>query len=176
MNKRGRYVITGGPGVGKTTLLEIFSRMGYPIISEVARQVIERESKKYPSPFDWHTIPGFQDMIAAEQLKAEDAIEVPIVFLDRGLIDGYAYCRLRNTEIPKIIEDYAIDRYNKIFILDPLPTYINDSVRIEDFETAQRIHQKIEEAYRYFNYDPISVPVMTSSQNRAEYILERVLS
>jgi predicted ATPase len=40
-SKIKKYVLTGGPGTGKTTVLEILSLRGYNIISETAREIIK---------------------------------------------------------------------------------------------------------------------------------------
>ena len=38
-----RYVLTGGPCSGKTTVLNILAKCGYPVVPELAREMIEKE-------------------------------------------------------------------------------------------------------------------------------------
>lgn len=40
------YVLTGGPAVGKTTLLKEMQKRGYKIVPEIARGLIERTTKE----------------------------------------------------------------------------------------------------------------------------------
>ncbi len=37
------YIITGGPGVGKTTLLEELKNRNYQIVPEIARELIKEQ-------------------------------------------------------------------------------------------------------------------------------------
>ena len=41
-----KCVITGGPGCGKTSVLEALKKMGYEIVPEGARQIIEEQQQK----------------------------------------------------------------------------------------------------------------------------------
>jgi len=89
------YVLTGGPGSGKTTLLEELEKRRYKIDKEAAKDVIlEEQGKGVKEP--WQK-PDFQEKIVDLQLKREN--ELPrgnaVVFIDRGIPDGLAYCRFR---------------------------------------------------------------------------------
>ncbi len=37
------YIITGGPGVGKTSLIEELNRQGFSTVSEDARRIIKEQ-------------------------------------------------------------------------------------------------------------------------------------
>ncbi|WP_279157967.1 AAA family ATPase, partial [Parabacteroides goldsteinii] len=41
--KTGLYVITGGPGTGKTSLIEELKIVGYQTVKEVARDIIKEQ-------------------------------------------------------------------------------------------------------------------------------------
>lgn len=41
-----KYVLTGGPGTGKTTLLKELAKRGYQTVPEAARLVIQEEQRK----------------------------------------------------------------------------------------------------------------------------------
>src|SRR5215831_1817656 len=45
-----RVVVTGGPGVGKTTLLAQLHASGYTIVSESARAIISERRRRGQSP------------------------------------------------------------------------------------------------------------------------------
>ena len=44
--KTGLYVITGGPGTGKTSLIEELKIVGYQTVKEVARDIIKEQQQQ----------------------------------------------------------------------------------------------------------------------------------
>jgi predicted ATPase len=172
-----KCVITGGPGVGKTTLVEKLKDMGYYTIPEAARYVAEEEIRKGST-----VIPRFKDKVREFQLKVlnaqlrfeRDAPKDEIIFLDRGIPDGIAYFWLHEVEpCEEIIEAAKKHRYDLVFILEPLPIYRKDNVRWEEPEIAKKAQKLIEKAYRMLNYDVILVPAM-SIEKRARFVIEKV--
>lgn len=168
-----KYVLTGGPGIGKTTVIEILSSIGYEIVPEAARIIIEEEQLKNSGALPWKDLERFQTLVAQKQLEDEEKIKKEVVFLDRGIIDGYGYCTLANIQPPELILNNASNRYEKVFILEPLELYENDSVRFENHSEAKKIHRAIIEAYQHFGYEPIFVPVM-SPDDRVKFILDNL--
>lgn len=167
-----KYVLTGGPSVGKTTVLTLLKEKGYLVLPESARPILEQEQAKEDGILPTNNPEKFQEMVAIRQAEKEKDLEGDIAFLDRSLIDGYAYCILSNVSKPKLIEQYAYNAYEKIFILDRLP-FIDDGTRWEDSEKAQKIHKIIEDTYKNFNYELITVPVLPPEE-RVQFILERL--
>jgi len=170
---RKKYVLTGGPGVGKTAVIEILASKGYAIVPEVARMIMEEEQIKNSDVLPWKNLAKFQEAVAKRQLAAETEIKADIVFLDRGIIDGYAYCIQGNIPAPSMLLKNAENRYDKVFLLAPLPEYENDSIRKEkkNFQTA--IHGMIKEAYEKFGYELIHVPVLAPHE-RVEFIISGI--
>ena len=136
-----KYVLTGGPGVGKSTVLRILASRGFSVVPEIARELIEDEHKKNSDILPWRNHAKFQNMVARKQYAAEKEIINSVgTFLDRSLVDGYAYCKYANTPIPQIILDGARNRYDKIFLLEQLPIYRKDEHRKEnrDLQSTKR--------------------------------------
>lgn len=48
-----KFVITGGPGFGKTTLLKELEKLGYYVFHEAARAIIEEQEKSDNPIFPW---------------------------------------------------------------------------------------------------------------------------
>ena len=44
-NKSNAIIITGGPGMGKTSVIEQLSEMGYHSVEETGRSIIQKELK-----------------------------------------------------------------------------------------------------------------------------------
>ncbi|MGO8960418.1 MAG: AAA family ATPase [Streptosporangiaceae bacterium] len=88
-----RYVLTGTPGSGKTAVLRLLERMGYPVIEEAATDVIALEQALGGSE-PWRS-PGFIDKIAALQVARQAASPAGPwpVFFDRSPVCTLALAR-----------------------------------------------------------------------------------
>ncbi|VVB79594.1 AAA domain protein [uncultured archaeon] len=178
IKRPSRIVFTGGPCSGKTTLLEQLALKGLTIVPETARIIIEQEQKRDSEILPWRNLYGFQEEVARVQLEQEHSYEGRHLFLDRGVVDGHGFSLNGKIPTPEIIMDFGKSRYNLVFLLDPLPNYKNDSSRKETPQMARKIHDRLDEAYRHFGYQPIRIPVLGSVEERANYatkLLERVL-
>ena len=171
--KPKRIALTGGPGVGKSTVLDILSRQGYTIVPEAARIIIEQEMQKDGSCLPWRDLQGFQNAASNLQFELENSAEEPIIFSDRGIVDGYAYSQVGGILVPEVVLANGRDRYQAVFILDQLPKYQTDESRKEDIKTAKTLQVAINSAYIEFGYNPVQVPVL-SPEERARFILNKL--
>lgn len=170
-----RYVIAGGPGIGKSTLIEILASRGYAIIPETARIVIEEEKIKKSDALPWKDVQRFQELVAKRQIRTERESKAEVAFLDRGVIDGVAYCKLAGVLVPKILLEHLkkAPRYDKVFILDPLPAYDKNDVRWEPQDVQIKTHKMIVDTYKKFGYKTIAVPVLPP-EKRADFIIKAI--
>jgi predicted ATPase len=167
-------VLTGGPGVGKSTVLGLLQKRGFNVIPEAARQVIAEEQKKENGILPWKDLVAFQSLLLERQRMLESSLQPGMNFLDRSMIDGVAYFLLASATPPEFVMNAARERsYDMVFLLDLIPGYHNDEVRWEGFETAREIHAHTERVYRGFGYSPILVPAV-SPEERVELILARL--
>ncbi len=168
------YVITGGPGVGKTSLISELESRGFRILKEAAREV--SKSKKFigksvltinKKEFQ-EAIFNFQKEQVEKLLK--NKIKKEIVFLDRGFGDTLVYDRLVKLKISKNKLRY-IDkiRYEKVFILDFLDFYEKDNLRKESKKYQKKIHKEIISMYTKMGYNIVIVPSM-SIEKRADFV------
>jgi predicted ATPase len=172
-NTLQRIALTGGPGVGKTTIFEILKLRGYQTIPEAARVVIEREQQISSDCLPWKNVNLFQNTVSELQFSLENSLTEGIIFSDRGIIDGHAYSKIDKIETPRLVLENARNRYSQVFLLDPLPIYEQTTTRWDDIERAKTIHQAIKDAYKEFGYQPIQVPFLHPEQ-RVDFILERI--
>ena len=172
-----RIVITGGPGTGKSTVINELIRRGYAAMPEVSREVI-REAKEQgidqlfltdPLLFSRKLIQGRE----RQYVEAEKLDKNP-VFFDRGIPDVPAYMRYSKTPVPEAFMELSRKyRYNNpVFIMPPWEDiYVNDFERYESFNQAQLIHNRLVNMYMELEYFLIFVPFGTV-EKRADFILE----
>src|SRR3990167_1820435 len=92
----GHVVITGGPSVGKTTLIKALRRKGLPVAVEVGSVVI-RHGLYHPAK----DRRAFQSAVLQRQLQVERRLpRNRRHFLDRGLLDGVAYYLIDGLAVP----------------------------------------------------------------------------
>lgn len=166
---KSRYVVlTGAPCSGKTTTIERLNRSGYISVNEKATEVISDGIDPRTDPI------RFRTEVLNRQMEAEqDRMTSPSsVFLDRGSLDGIAYCTVTNDRVPgpfhrvELAQNYAV-----VLLFDPLPFWENDGVRYEDASFASQITPALECAYRSAGVPVHRIPVMPEGE-RVQYIYD----
>src|SRR3989344_4136868 len=116
------YVITGGPGSGKTTTVNILKARGYKTTIEHARHYIDtqRVTGKTVEEIRRNQI-EFQHGVLNMQIAQEKELSpTETVFLDRAIPDALAYYRfLGLPEDEQIKSALKHASYRKVFILAP---------------------------------------------------------
>ena len=172
------YVITGGPGVGKTSLLEELQKRGLTVIPEVARQLIKEQQAIDGEALPWKNKRLYRDLMfqrsveSFEKVMEEQHGGSPI-FFDRGFLDAICYASLSGIRVEndmKILADTW--RYNDhVFILPPWKEiYRTDAERKQDWNEAVFTYNKMIQTYRSFQYNLVEVP-KNSIEQRANFIL-----
>jgi predicted ATPase len=169
-----QFVLTGGPGVGKTTLVGCLSRLGFGMVRETARDVIVEQRSRDGESLPWRDRTAFQLLVLEQQLIRENRATSSIVFCDRGIPDGIAYLRIAGLPVPKPIAENARDRYELVFLLEPVGEVPADGVRYEDPETAARVHALIFEVYTELGYSVVRIPALPIAA-RAEILIRSTL-
>src|SRR4051794_15419066 len=113
MTKDNFYILSGGPGGGKTSLLEFLAAKGYTYIQETARQMIRERLLNGLSP---RPDPGSfaQELFFKDYNNYISNVNnsTPL-FFDRSFVDSAAL--LYNADIKafhKIKDTHLIHRYN----------------------------------------------------------------
>ena len=141
------------------------------MIPEVPRIIIEEQNASGGDLVPWKKMKEFNEEMTRRQQEFEATATDEVHFLDRGVIDGLAYCEFGRVEPPQIlVEAASTASYDKIFLLLPLPHYENDEVRKESKEDQTRLHGLIKKAYESQGYRVIEVPPW-SVEKRVEFIL-----
>ena len=169
------FVITGGPGFGKSVLIEKLRELGYRVGSEFARQLITWQISEGGDILPWKDIAEFEKRVTEMRVEFIKSIDIDsIAFSDRGLPDQAAFSWYKGKEIsPQLNSALSENRYaKKVFLTPPWPQiFQNDQIRTETFEEAERIHQFIVKAYLNYGYELIDLPFV-SPDERIEFILK----
>ena len=154
-------VITGAPCSGKTSVIRALENMGYPVVHEAARALIDTGLAQGKSLTEIKAdILGFESMILQRKIEAERRLPIDkTVFLDRAIPDSIAYYRFEHLSDGVPLEESRRFRYRNVFLFERL-RFETDDVRSEDEPSAARIESLIETAYANLGYDLIRVPVM----------------
>jgi len=177
-----KIVIAGGPGTGKTSVINHLEEKGYLVLHEVIRTMTLEAKKKgiiednASNPIDAVDDPlSFNTKILEQRIaqyhQALNSNE-KLVFLDRGVPDVIAYMDFFGQEYGAIFIDACIAcKYDYVFICPPWEEiYKSDNERFETFEEALKIHHCLVNSYKRFNFNMIEVPLL-SIPERANFIL-----
>jgi predicted ATPase len=172
------FVLTGGPGAGKTTLIEALAQAGVTTVAEAGRAVIRDEEARGGRALPWLNPLAFAGAMLARDVASYGAMrdtEAPVVF-DRGIPDIAGYLRLEGLEPPQALRA-AIRRHRYqpcVFICPPWrEIYTADSERRQSFDVARRTHRVMAEVYGELGYELIEVP-RASVDARARFVRERI--
>ncbi len=172
-----KIVLTGAPGTGKSTILNLLQRKGYFCLEEISREII-KEAERMGSKKLFLSQPIlFSKVVLGKRIiqyqQANNSNE-KYCFFDRGMPDITAY--LNNNRIPyeetfkQATKKYT---YHTVFVFPPWEEiYTTDSERFETFEEAQQVHVALVEEYKKTHTNIITVPKGTP-QERLDFILKK---
>ena len=174
--KNNFHIITGGPGVGKTTLINELQQKQMNCIPEVAREIIKDQLRNNGQALPWENAKEYSKLMLLHSVQ--DYVKLlgtnDLYFFDRGIPDTYAYERLMNFDyeenLTHVVNEY---RYNKIvFILPPWEEiYEMDTERKQDFQLAKETYNVIKDTYECLDYELIEVPCLPVAE-RTDFILK----
>lgn len=173
-----RIVITGGPGTGKTSIINELLHRDFVCLEEISRQVtLEAQQRGIDQLFLTEPL-LFSDMLlegrTKQFLEAGESTE-PFIFLDRGIPDVVAYMDYLRTNYPnRFTKACEVHQYDHVFILAPWQQiYVSDNERYENFDQAVIIHDHLVDTYSKYGYDLHDVP-FESIEKRTDFILNIV--
>jgi len=166
-----RYILTGTPGAGKTTVLRALADRGLSVVEEAATDVIALEqSRGVDEPW---TGTAFVDAIVTLQrqrqiVAAKEASRVQIY--DRSPVCTYALCAYLGMPISRALSA-ELDRIDRRPIYERAPIYQRQvffvrslgfceptaarKITLDDSLRFERVH---EATYRAFGYELVDIP------------------
>lgn len=171
-------VIIGGPGTGKSTIIDGLLAKGYCCYPEISREVILEAKKDGIDQLFLENPLLFSEMLLEGRKKQFiNAKNEPheVVFLDRGIPDVLAYMHYIGDTYPDSFDLTCRENmYTKIFILPPWEDiYISDNERYENYEQAKEIYKHLVSTYQNYGYNLIEVP-KDNVDNRILFILDKI--
>jgi predicted ATPase len=169
-------VVTGGPGAGKTTLIDALEEAGYARTIEAGRAIIQDQQAKGGHALPWDDSDSFAEAMLAWDIGSYRAAETvdDFVFFDRGIPDIVGYLRLTGSPVPPRIEQAAATfRYHsRVFITPPWrEIYLQDSERKQDFDEAVRTYDALTATYTAYGYSLLELPFAPIAE-RVRFVLE----
>ena len=171
-------VLTGGPGSGKTTVIDHLASEGYAHVPEAGRGIIQAQMAIDGPAVPWRDPSLFAEMMLGWELRSHAAaggLTGPVLF-DRGVPDVIGYLRLEGLRVPDHVLRAARQvRYaRRVFIAPPWPRiYRTDAERRQNPDTARRTYEAMVEVYGEFGYQLTELP-RASVGERAAFIRDMI--
>jgi predicted ATPase len=178
-NSKSRFiVITGGPGSGKTALINALRAAGYASSIEAGRAIIQDQVSIGGSALPWQDRLLYSELMASWELQSWRLAgrETGPVFFDRGLPDVLGYLRLIGVEPPAHLKQAVRQfRYDpRVFIAPPWPEiYATDNERRQDFSEAVRTFEVLAQSYLECGYTLIELPKV-SIRERLAFVIDEI--
>jgi predicted ATPase len=170
------FILTGGPGSGKTTLIAALGEAGYPHSSEAGRGVIRYQVAIGGRALSWRDPAAFAERMLCWEMRSHHLAreQAGPTFFDRGMPDVAGYLRLLGLPVPahvaKAVEAF---RYNRrVFIAPPWPDiFRQDSERRQSFDEAVRTYEAMVATYGEYGCELIELP-RSSVAERVRFVIE----
>jgi predicted ATPase len=175
VNVNRLFVITGGPGSGKSTLVDALAGHGIRSMPEAGRAIIQDQVAIGGQALPWLDRSAFaQLMLTWEMRSYRDALGVdgPVIF-DRGVPDVAGYLRLSKLPVPAHLERaMQMFRYHwRVFVAPPWrEIFAQDAERKQSFPEAEATYKTVTGIYSGLGYELIALP-LSSVEERVRAVL-----
>ena len=173
-----KIILTGGPGSGKTSIIEELRSRGFQCIDEVGRKIIQEQLEMGGDALHWGDQIKFRDLMLSRSVEDYLSVEETKkpVFFDRGIPELIGYSYLINQPVSEECK-LAAEKYRyhqNVFIAPPwLEIYQNDAERKQDFQEAIATYEAVKKSYIECGYNVIELPKV-DVDGRVTFILEHL--
>ncbi len=168
------HVITGGPGSGKTSLIDTLAADGIRHMPEAGRAIIQDQVDIDGSALPWKDREAFAALMLTWEMRSyREALAGPgPVIFDRGIPDVIGYLRLCGLPVPSSVVRAAEQRRyaRKVFIAPHWPAiFVQDAERKQSMAEAEATYQAMVKAYTGLGYELVPLP-LASVLERARFV------
>lgn len=166
INFQKKYIITGAPGTGKTTVLNLLKET-ILCMEEVSRKVIIDEQKSKGNGMPWSNINRFSELVFKH--TKQELLNTNTLICDRSLLDLEAYLSVENKIIPDYLRSFPYHKtYQKTVFFAPtwLDIYSKDVQRLQEFEHCLKIEKALLHHYKEKEFDIIMLPKSTPLERK----------
>ncbi|MEH3107636.1 MAG: AAA family ATPase [Sphingomonas fennica] len=157
------FVVTGGPGSGKSTLIAALADEGFATMPEGGRAIIRDQQAIGGDALPWRDRAAFAQAMMLWDMRswhAAQAMAGPVI-CDRGLPDVIGYRTLCGLPVPDALRRAAaVFRYERtVFIAPHWPAIFHrDAERRQDEAEAQATHDAMAATYAALGYELVALP------------------
>ncbi|MEB6335363.1 AAA family ATPase [Serratia rhizosphaerae] len=175
-----RIILTGGPGSGKSTLIDALTRLSYACSIEAGRAIIQEQVASGGNALPWEDRQAFAELMLSREIRAWHSAgnaDAPY-FFDRGIPDVAGYLTLCQLPVPAHLEQaIAHFRYaERVFITPPWrEIYAQDAERRQSFAEAEMTYRVMRATYQQHGYRLLELP-RAPLDKRVNFILAALRS
>lgn len=168
------FIVTGGPGSGKTALVSALANQGLATMPEAGRAIIRDQVAIGGPALPWDDRSAFAELMLGWELRSHHeacALTGPVL-CDRGVPDVIGYLERNTLPVPAHIRRAAERfRYNRtVFVAPHWPAiYARDAERRQDEAEAAATCQAMIAVYEALDYDLVTLP-LASVEARAAFV------
>ncbi|MEQ5871264.1 AAA family ATPase [Sagittula sp. NFXS13] len=172
------FVVTGGPGAGKTSLITELARRGFHTIPESGRAIIREEVARGGDALPWADRRAYAERMLERDLSAYSTAQTltgPVIF-DRGIPDTLGYLTLCGLPVPPHLAAAAkAARYNARVFLAPYwdEIFTQDAERKQTSAEAEATCAVMRETYTALGYEITELP-RADIVTRADFVCKQL--
>ena len=179
IEKNNYFILTGPPGAGKSSILNLLKEKGVLVIEEPARQIIaEQRLIEGKGLYDKNKHLFLELMLSRAIYTYKQMLEsTNIVVFDRGIPDLIGYAQLFGIDHSIIANAAQYFRYNTKVLFAPFwsEIYVNDDERKMTAKEANEFGSIIKQGFLELSYQTIDIP-LDSISSRVDFIVHEIHS